>query len=166
MPRPRPRTRRERDGRDPHLQKAELKNSYNSTAREEPLRGDETSILNGVLKLNPRNGKNITTSMKMWTVAPTRRPVCALMVDTTKRGHAQLRDTFGYEMIDAILTNRYSFPMHETGNPLAFMVCCYFKSFLPTTPQRSFPLFTFPEASFDDPALNYLCTVSLMNQEC
>ncbi len=67
----------------------------------EPLREDETSILNGVLELNPKNVETIMTRMEVCTVAPTRRPVCALMV--IQQDVVTLsRDTIDYEMIDTM----------------------------------------------------------------
>ncbi|KAK0217350.1 hypothetical protein EDD85DRAFT_798048 [Armillaria nabsnona] len=34
------------------------------------------------------------------------------------------RNTVDHKMIDTILTNGYLFPIYETGNSLAFTICC------------------------------------------
>ncbi|PBK61563.1 hypothetical protein ARMSODRAFT_964719 [Armillaria solidipes] len=38
------------------------------------------------------------------------------------------RDAIDHKMIDTILTDGHSFPIHETGDPLAFTVCCQSRS--------------------------------------
>ncbi|KAE9394337.1 DUF21-domain-containing protein [Gymnopus androsaceus JB14] len=84
--------------------KAELKSflQFHRTG-EEPLRDDEISILNGVLELNSKSVESIMTPMK----------------DVVKLSSDTILD---HKTLDAILSSGYSrFPIHEPGNPLAFV---------------------------------------------
>ncbi|KAK0438440.1 hypothetical protein EV421DRAFT_1714337 [Armillaria borealis] len=107
--------------------KAELKSflQFHRTG-EEPLREDEISILNGVLELNSKNVETIMTRME---------DVVTLSRDTI----------LDHKMIDTILTSGYSrFPIHESGNPLAFTGLLLVKKLLTYDPAKELPVSSFP----------------------
>ncbi|KAJ4467227.1 hypothetical protein J3R30DRAFT_3216216, partial [Lentinula aciculospora] len=106
--------------------KAELKSflQFHRTG-EEPLRDEEISILNGVLELNTKSVESIMTPIK---------DVVKLSADTI----------LDHKTLDAILSSGYSrFPIHEPGNPLAFLLQYDPSQALPIS---SFPLSILPEA--------------------
>ncbi|KAH7923775.1 DUF21-domain-containing protein [Leucogyrophana mollusca] len=103
--------------------KAELKSflQFHRTG-EEPLRDDEISILNGVLELNTKNVETIMTPI---------RDVVTLSSDTI----------LDHETVDSILTSGYSrFPVHEPGNPLAFLGLLLIKKLLVYDPAQALPV--------------------------
>lgn len=107
--------------------KAELKSflQFHRTG-EEPLREDEISILNGVLELNSKNVETIMTRME---------DVVTLSRDTI----------LDHKMIDTILTSGYSrFPIHESGNSLAFTGLLLVKKLLTYDPAKELPVSSFP----------------------
>ncbi|KAH9172890.1 hypothetical protein EDB89DRAFT_1962930 [Lactarius sanguifluus] len=94
--------------------KAELKSflQFHRTG-EEPLRDDEISILNGVLELNTKRIEKIMTPMK---------DVVTLSSDTI----------LDAKMIESLLFSGYSrLPVHEPGNPLAFLGLLLVKKVMP-----------------------------------
>ncbi|EGN94182.1 hypothetical protein SERLA73DRAFT_144654 [Serpula lacrymans var. lacrymans S7.3] len=103
--------------------KAELKSFLQFHRHgEEPLRDDEISILNGVLELNTKNVETIMTPIK---------DVVTLSSDTI----------LDHETVDAILTSGYSrFPVHEPGNPLAFVGLLLIKKLLVYDPAKALPV--------------------------
>ncbi|KIK54859.1 hypothetical protein GYMLUDRAFT_48403 [Collybiopsis luxurians FD-317 M1] len=106
--------------------KAELKSflQFHRTG-EEPLRDDEISILNGVLELNSKSVESIMTPMK---------DVVKLSADTI----------LDHKTLDAILTSGYSrFPIHEPGNPLAFVGLLLIKKLLQYDPSQALPISSF-----------------------
>ncbi|KAJ3985309.1 hypothetical protein F5890DRAFT_1510913 [Lentinula detonsa] len=107
--------------------KAELKSflQFHRTG-EEPLRDDEISILNGVLELNTKSVESIMTPIK---------DVVKLSADTI----------LDHKTLDAILSSGYSrFPIHEPGNPLAFVGLLLIKKLLQYDPSQSLPISSFP----------------------
>ncbi|KAG2024104.1 CBS domain-containing protein [Coprinopsis cinerea AmutBmut pab1-1] len=107
--------------------KAELKSflQFHRTG-EEPLRDDEIAILNGVLELNTKKVEQIMTPMKDTVI---------LSADTV----------LDHSAVDAILTSGYSrFPVHEPGNPLAFMGTLLIKKLLTYDPAKALPVSSFP----------------------
>ncbi|PFH46900.1 hypothetical protein AMATHDRAFT_77452 [Amanita thiersii Skay4041] len=119
--------------------KAELKSflQFHRTG-EEPLRDDEIAILNGVLELNNKRVETIMTPMK---------DVVVLSADTT----------LDHTTVDAMMLSGYSrFPVHEPGNPTAFIGLLLIKKLLTYDPAKAlpvsyFPLSILPEAS---PSIN------------
>ncbi|KAF5357567.1 hypothetical protein D9757_013015 [Collybiopsis confluens] len=106
--------------------KAELKSflQFHRTG-EEPLRDDEISILNGVLELNTKSVESIMTPMK---------DVVKLSADTV----------LDHKTLDAILLSGYSrFPIHEPGNPLAFVGLLLIKKLLQYDPSQALPISSF-----------------------
>ncbi|KAF9444516.1 DUF21-domain-containing protein [Macrolepiota fuliginosa MF-IS2] len=117
--------------------KAELKSflQFHRTG-EEPLREDEINILNGVLELNTKNVETIMTPLK----------------DTVVLSADAILD---HKAVDAILLSGYSrFPVHEPGNPMAFIGLLLVKKESPllnydpskALPVSAFPLSILPEA--------------------
>ncbi|KAF5343889.1 hypothetical protein D9757_015056 [Collybiopsis confluens] len=114
--------------------KAELKSflQFHRTG-EEPLRDDEISILNGVLELNTKSVESIMTPMQ---------GVGKLSADTV----------LDHKTLDAILSSGYSrFPIHEPGNPLAFVGLLLIKKLflhqnqlLQYDPSQALPISRFP----------------------
>ncbi|KAJ7464222.1 hypothetical protein B0H11DRAFT_1734286 [Mycena galericulata] len=107
--------------------KAELKSflQFHRTG-EEPLRDDEISILNGVLELNTKSVEAIMTPMK---------DVVTLAAD------AILDD----KLVEMILLSGYSrFPVHEKGNPDAFIGLLLIKKLLKYDPALALPVSHFP----------------------
>ncbi|KAF8656000.1 hypothetical protein AX16_002820 [Volvariella volvacea WC 439] len=103
--------------------KAELKSflQFHRTG-EEPLRDDEIAILNGVLELNTKNVEAIMTPM---------RDVVCLSADAI----------LDHEKVDAILKSGYSrFPVHEPGNPTAFIGLLLIKKLLTYDPAKALPV--------------------------
>ncbi|KAH9022656.1 DUF21-domain-containing protein [Lactarius hengduanensis] len=119
--------------------KAELKSflQFHRTG-EEPLRDDEINILNGVLELNTKSVEKIMTPMK---------DVVTLSSDTILNA----------KMIESLLFSGYSrFPVHEPGNPLAFLGLLLVKKLLIYDPSQCWPVSKFalsilPEA---EPTIN------------
>ncbi|KAF8629020.1 hypothetical protein AX17_005876 [Amanita inopinata Kibby_2008] len=119
--------------------KAELKSflQFHRTG-EEPLRDEEITILNGVLELNNKKVEAIMTPMKDTVV---------LSADTI----------LDHATVDAIMLSGYSrFPVHELGNPAAFIGLLLIKKLLTYDPSKAlpvshFPLSILPEAS---PSIN------------
>ncbi|KAJ3997193.1 hypothetical protein F5050DRAFT_1799207 [Lentinula boryana] len=107
--------------------KAELKSFLQfHRSGEEPLRDDEISILNGVLELNTKSVEEIMTPIK---------DVVKLSADTI----------LDHKTLDAILSSGYSrFPIHEPGNPLAFVGLLLIKKLLQYDPSQSLPISSFP----------------------
>jgi len=106
--------------------KAELKSflQFHRTG-EEPLRDDEISILNGVLELNGKKVEQIMTPMK---------DVVTLSADTV----------LDAAMVDKILLSGYSrFPVHEPGNPEAFIGLLLIKKLLFYDPSKALPVSAF-----------------------
>jgi len=106
--------------------KAELKSflQFHRTG-EEPLRDDEISILNGVLELNTKNVETIMTPLKDTVI---------LSADTI----------LDHKAVDAILLSGYSrFPVHEPGNPLAFIGLLLIKKLLTYDPSQALPVSSF-----------------------
>ncbi|TFK66310.1 DUF21-domain-containing protein [Pluteus cervinus] len=103
--------------------KAELKSFLQFHRHgEEPLRDDEIAILNGVLELNTKNVEAIMTPMK---------DVVCLSADTI----------LDHNTVDAILRSGYSrFPVHEPGNPLAFVGLLLIKKLLTYDPAKALPV--------------------------
>jgi len=100
--------------------KAELKSflQFHRTGQE-PLRDDEISILNGVLELNTKKVEQIMTSMS---------DTVALSSDTI----------LDHKTVDFILLSGYSrFPVHEAGQPLAFIGILLIKKVLHSSPFAS-----------------------------
>ncbi|KAJ3819338.1 hypothetical protein F5880DRAFT_1489850 [Lentinula raphanica] len=107
--------------------KAELKSflQFHRTG-EEPLRDDEISILNGVLELNTKRVEGIMTRIE---------DVVKLSADTV----------LDHKTLDAILSSGYSrFPIHEPGNPLAFVGLLLIKKLLQYDPSQCLPISSFP----------------------
>ncbi|KAK7448454.1 hypothetical protein VKT23_013716 [Stygiomarasmius scandens] len=106
--------------------KAELKSFLQFHRHgEEPLRDDEISILNGVLELNNKKVETIMTPMK---------DVVTLSSDTI----------LDHKTVDAILLSGYSrFPVHEPGNPLAFVGLLLIKKLIQYDPSQSLPVSSF-----------------------
>jgi metal transporter CNNM len=107
--------------------KAELKAflQFHRTG-EEPLRDDEIGILNGVLELNTKSVEEIMTPME----------------DVVKLSSDTILD---HKMLDAILSSGYSrFPVHEPGNPLAFVGLLLIKRLLQYDPSQALPITSFP----------------------
>ncbi|CAA7266425.1 unnamed protein product [Cyclocybe aegerita] len=107
--------------------KAELKSflQFHRTG-EEPLRDDEIAILNGVLELNTKNVEAIMTPLK----------------DTVILSADAILD---HKAVDAILLSGYSrFPVHEPGNPLAFVGLLLIKKLLTYDPSKALPVSAFP----------------------
>ncbi|KAJ3748206.1 hypothetical protein EV360DRAFT_89828 [Lentinula raphanica] len=107
--------------------KAELKSflQFHRTG-EEPLRDDEISILNGVLELNTKRVEGIMTRIE---------DVVKLSADTI----------LDHKTLDAILSSGYSrFPIHEPGNPLAFVGLLLIKKLLQYDPSQCLPISSFP----------------------
>ncbi|KAJ3508545.1 hypothetical protein NLJ89_g5696 [Agrocybe chaxingu] len=107
--------------------KAELKSflQFHRTG-EEPLRDDEIAILNGVLELNTKNVETIMTPLK----------------DTVILSADAILD---HKAVDAILLSGYSrFPVHEPGNPLAFVGLLLIKKLLTYDPSKALPVSAFP----------------------
>ncbi|KAJ3765705.1 hypothetical protein FB446DRAFT_445992 [Lentinula raphanica] len=110
--------------------KAELKSflQFHRTG-EEPLRDDEISILNGVLELNTKRVEGIMTRIE---------DVVKLSADTV----------LDHKTLDAILSSGYSrFPIHEPGNPLAFVGLLLIKKLLQYDPSQCLPISSFPLSS-------------------
>ncbi|KAF9561518.1 DUF21-domain-containing protein [Agrocybe pediades] len=106
--------------------KAELK-SFLQFHRNgaEPLRDDEISILNGVLELNTKNVETIMTPLK----------------DTVILSADAILD---HKAVDAIMLSGYSrFPVHEPGNPLAFIGLLLIKKLLTYDPSQALPVSAF-----------------------
>lgn len=106
--------------------KAELKSflQFHRTG-EEPLRDDEISILNGVLELNGKRVEGIMTPMK---------DVVTLGADTI----------LDYAAVDKIILSGYSrFPVHEPGNPTAFVGLLLVKKLLNYDPSKALPVSSF-----------------------
>ncbi|KAF8870596.1 hypothetical protein CPB84DRAFT_1801877 [Gymnopilus junonius] len=126
-------------GEDHTYKKAELKSflQFHRNA-EEPLRDDEIAILNGVLELNTKNVETIMTPLKDTVI---------LSADTI----------LDHKAVDAILLSGYSrFPVHEPGNPLAFVGLLLVKKLLTYDPSKGLPVSSFalgilPEAQ---PSIN------------
>ncbi|KAJ6623204.1 hypothetical protein B0H10DRAFT_2011652 [Mycena sp. CBHHK59/15] len=107
--------------------KAELKSflAFHRTG-EEPLREDEIGILNGVLELSAKSVEGIMTPMK---------DVVTLSAD------AILDD----QLVETILLSGYSrFPVHEPGQPDAFIGLLLIKKLLKYDPARARPVSSFP----------------------
>ncbi|KAF8990289.1 DUF21-domain-containing protein [Cyathus striatus] len=107
--------------------KAELKSflQFHRTG-EEPLRDDEITILNGVLELNTKKVESIMTPLK----------------DTVILSSDTILD---HKAVDAILLSGYSrFPVHEPGNPLAFVGLLLIKKLLTYDPSKALPVSSFP----------------------
>lgn len=107
--------------------KAELKSflQFHRTG-EEPLRDDEINILNGVLELNTKNVETIMTPLK----------------DTVVLSADAVLD---HKAVDAILLSGYSrFPVHEPGNPLAYIGLLLIKKLLNYDPSKALPVSAFP----------------------
>ncbi|KXN92794.1 hypothetical protein AN958_04721 [Leucoagaricus sp. SymC.cos] len=107
--------------------KAELKSflQFHRTG-EEPLRDDEINILNGVLELNTKNVETIMTPLK----------------DTVVLSADAILD---HKAVDAILLSGYSrFPVHEPGNPMAFVGLLLVKKLLNYDPSKALPVSAFP----------------------
>ena len=121
--------------------KAELKSflQFHRTGQE-PLRDDEISILNGVLELNTKNVETIMTPLKVRTVGHFISPRIDSFFDLTGYSNFKCRHHFGSQgggrnvgvyvyFYSADLTRGYNsllsgysrFPVHEPGNPLAFI---------------------------------------------
>ncbi|KAH9005738.1 hypothetical protein EDB86DRAFT_3232003 [Lactarius hatsudake] len=121
------------------LDYAELKSflQFHRTG-EEPLRDDEINILNSVLELNTKSVEKIMTPMK---------DVVTLSSDTI----------LDAKMIESLLFSGYSrFPVHEPGNPLAFLGLLLVKKLLIYDPSQCWPVSKFalsilPEA---EPTIN------------
>ncbi|KAF8625002.1 hypothetical protein AX15_005600 [Amanita polypyramis BW_CC] len=117
--------------------KAELKSflQFHRTG-EEPLRDDEIAILNGVLELNNKKAEQIMTTLKDTVV---------LSADTI----------LDHTTVDTIMLSGYSrFPVHEPGNPTAFIGLLLIKKLLNYDPSKALPVSHFqlsilPEASPD-----------------
>ncbi|KAH9971210.1 hypothetical protein BGW80DRAFT_1174892 [Lactifluus volemus] len=106
--------------------KAELKSflQFHRTGKE-PLRDDEISILNGVLELNSKRVETIMTPMK---------DVLALSSDAI----------LDAKMIEFLLMSGYSrFPVHEPGNPMAFVGLLLVKKLLTYDPSQCWPVSKF-----------------------
>jgi len=122
------------EGETHTYKKAELKTflAFHRTGQE-PLRDEEINILNGVLELNEKSVDEIMTPMK---------DVVTLPADTI----------LDEKLIETILMSGYSrFPVHEPGNPDAFVGLLLIKKLLrydPTSarPISAFPLSILPEA--------------------
>ncbi|KLO17591.1 DUF21-domain-containing protein [Schizopora paradoxa] len=117
--------------------KAELKSFLQFHRHgEEPLRDDEISILNGVLELNTKTVVEIMTPMK---------DAVTLSADSV----------MDHAMVDKILMSGYSrFPVHEPGNPTAFIGLLLVKKLLVYDPSEELPVSSFslsilPEAGPD-----------------
>ncbi|KAJ2933273.1 hypothetical protein H1R20_g3804, partial [Candolleomyces eurysporus] len=107
--------------------KAELKSflQFHRTG-EEPLRDDEITILNGVLELNTKDVQEIMTPLKDTVI---------LSADTI----------LDHKAVDKILLSGYSrFPVHEPGNPLAFIGTLLVKKLLTYDPSKGLPVSSFP----------------------
>ncbi|KAJ2917580.1 hypothetical protein MD484_g2835, partial [Candolleomyces efflorescens] len=107
--------------------KAELKSflQFHRTG-EEPLRDDEITILNGVLELNSKDVQEIMTPLKDTVI---------LSADTI----------LDHKAVDKILLSGYSrFPVHEPGNPLAFIGTLLVKKLLTYDPSKGLPVSSFP----------------------
>ncbi|KAF7760648.1 hypothetical protein Agabi119p4_10057 [Agaricus bisporus var. burnettii] len=103
--------------------KAELKSflQFHRTG-EEPLRDDEIKILNGVLELNSKNVETIMTPLK----------------DTVVLSADAVLD---HKAVEAILLSGYSrIPVHEPGNPLAFIGLLLVKKLLNHDPSKRLPV--------------------------
>jgi len=107
--------------------KAELKSFLQFHRNgEEPLRDDEINILNGVLELNTKNVETIMTPLK----------------DTVVLSADAILD---HKAVDAILLSGYSrFPVHEPGNPMAFVGLLLVKKLLNYDPSQALPVSAFP----------------------
>jgi len=103
--------------------KAELKSFLQFHRQgEEPLRDDEISILNGVLELNNKKAEEIMTPMK---------DVVTLSSDAI----------LDHPMMDHLLTSGFSrFPVHEPGNPTAFIGLLLIKKLLTYDPSNNWPV--------------------------
>ncbi|KAF5366846.1 hypothetical protein D9758_006484 [Tetrapyrgos nigripes] len=106
--------------------KAELKSFLQFHRQgEEPLRDDEISILNGVLELNTKKVETIMTPMK---------DVVTLSSDTI----------MDHKTVDGLLLSGYSrFPVHEPGNPLAFVGLLLIKKLIQYDPAQALPVSDF-----------------------
>ncbi|KIM47333.1 hypothetical protein M413DRAFT_440774 [Hebeloma cylindrosporum] len=107
--------------------KAELKSFLQFHRNgEEPLRDDEIAILNGVLELNTKNVEKIMTPIQDTMI---------LSADTI----------LDHKAVDAILLSGYSrFPVHEAGNPMAFVGLLLIKKLLTYDPSKALPVSSFP----------------------
>ncbi|KAJ2934995.1 hypothetical protein H1R20_g2114, partial [Candolleomyces eurysporus] len=124
--------------------KAELKSflQFHRTG-EEPLRDDEITILNGVLELNNKDVREVMTPMKDTVVLS-----ADLVLD-----HAA---------IDKILLSGYSrFPVHEPGNPLAFIGTLLIKRLLTYDPDKALPVKSFPLTILPEALPNINCFQAL-----
>ncbi|KAF9065028.1 hypothetical protein BDP27DRAFT_1229478 [Rhodocollybia butyracea] len=124
--------------------KAELKSflQFHRTG-EEPLRDDEISILNGVLELNTKRAESIMTPMN---------DVVKLSADTI----------LDHKTLDAILSSGYSrFPIHEPGNPLAFVGLLLIKKLLQYDPSKALPISSFPLSILPEAPLTINCFQAL-----
>ncbi|KAK2463998.1 hypothetical protein APHAL10511_003942 [Amanita phalloides] len=107
--------------------KAELKSflQFHRTG-EEPLRDDEIAILNGVLELNNKKVGQIMTPL---------RDTVVLSSDAI----------LNHAAVDAIMLSGYSrFPVHEPGNPTAFIGLLLIKKLLNYDPSKALPVSNFP----------------------
>ncbi|VDB85109.1 unnamed protein product [Peniophora sp. CBMAI 1063] len=106
--------------------KAELKSFLQFHRQgEEPLRDDEISILNGVLELNTKSLESIMTPIS---------DVVTISSDTI----------IDQAKIDRLLTSGYSrFPVHEPGQPLAFVGTLLIKKLLQYDPASKWPVKNF-----------------------
>ncbi|KZT35434.1 DUF21-domain-containing protein [Sistotremastrum suecicum HHB10207 ss-3] len=107
--------------------KAELKSFLQFHRQgEEPLRDDEISILNGVLELNTKSIDLIMTPMK---------DVVTISGDMA----------LDHKALDHLLTSGFSrFPVHEPGNPNAFVGLLLVKRLLNYDPSEAKPVSSFP----------------------
>ncbi|KAF7304745.1 hypothetical protein MKEN_01188600 [Mycena kentingensis (nom. inval.)] len=115
------------EGETHTYKKAELKSflAFHRTG-EQPLRDDEISILNGVLELNDKSVEDIMTPMK---------DVVTLSADAV----------LDEKLVERILLSGYSrFPVHEPGNPDAFVGLLLIKKLLRYDPSLALPVSGFP----------------------
>jgi metal transporter CNNM len=93
---------------------------------EEPLREDEISILNGVLELSTKNVESIMTTMEH---------AVTLSADTV----------LDRNCVDRLRQCGFSrFPVHEAGQPLAFIGILLIKTILGYDPSKALPVSSFP----------------------
>ncbi|KAJ7464228.1 hypothetical protein B0H11DRAFT_1734351 [Mycena galericulata] len=124
--------------------KAELKSflQFHRTG-EEPLRDDEISILNGVLELGAKRVEEIMTPIQ---------DVMMLAAD------AILDD----RLMEMILQSGYSrFPVHEKGNPDAFIGLLLIKKLLKYDPALSLPVCHFPLSILPETRASISCFQAL-----
>ncbi|PPQ98287.1 LOW QUALITY PROTEIN: hypothetical protein CVT26_013511 [Gymnopilus dilepis] len=131
-------------GEEHTYKKAELKSflQFHRNA-EEPLRDDEIAILNGVLELNTKNVESIMTPLKVFLLCYLLSTLHFLMPPHLQDTVILSSDTIlDHKAVEAIGYSR--FPVHEAGNPLAFVGLLLVKKLVNYDPSQALPVSAFP----------------------